>query len=145
MDELHSNILKKWRKICNNGQEKTLENAIWKFVQDQNTISSIDFYKRICYEIDCIITQNPKEVNSIIHNLNHKLFDWDRIEWVPFKELEINEVKYIEEPVKVEDGIHQCKNCGSKKTYSYQKQIRSGDEAMTLFIQCVNCQKQWKQ
>lgn len=43
------------------------------------------------------------------------------------------------------DGAFTCGSCKSKKTHFYQMQTRSADEPMTLFIQCLNCQRRWKQ
>ena len=37
----------------------------------------------------------------------------------------------------------ECNRCGSNKTYSYTKQIRSGDEATTVFAICCKCNNRW--
>lgn len=42
-----------------------------------------------------------------------------------------------------EDGAIECIKCGGKKTYSYQKQVRSSDEGFTTFNFCFSCEKQW--
>eukprot|EP00514_Thraustochytrium_sp_LLF1b_P012448 CAMPEP_0184560722 /NCGR_PEP_ID=MMETSP0199_2-20130426/47058_1 /TAXON_ID=1112570 /ORGANISM="Thraustochytrium sp., Strain LLF1b" /LENGTH=329 /DNA_ID=CAMNT_0026958029 /DNA_START=721 /DNA_END=1710 /DNA_ORIENTATION=- len=42
-------------------------------------------------------------------------------------------------------GLFKCGRCGSKKTTHYQKQTRSADEPMTVFIQCSNCPHRWRQ
>jgi DNA-directed RNA polymerase subunit M/transcription elongation factor TFIIS len=38
-----------------------------------------------------------------------------------------------------------CKRCKKRECTYYELQTRSADEPMTLFIQCVNCGKQWRQ
>lgn len=38
-----------------------------------------------------------------------------------------------------------CGKCKKNKCTFYEKQIRSGDEGMTLFIHCVNCGHKWRQ
>lgn len=38
-----------------------------------------------------------------------------------------------------------CAKCKKNKCSFYEKQIRSGDEGMTLFIRCVNCGHKWRQ
>lgn len=38
-----------------------------------------------------------------------------------------------------------CAKCKKNKCSFYEKQIRSGDEGMTLFIHCVNCGHKWRQ
>lgn len=50
----------------------------------------------------------------------------------------------IVNPPQVEEGVHKCSQCGSKKTWSYQLQTRSADEPMTNFVTCVSCGKRWK-
>ena len=42
------------------------------------------------------------------------------------------------------DGAFTCGRCKSKKTTYYQIQVRSADEPMTTFVQCLNCGKRWK-
>lgn len=38
-----------------------------------------------------------------------------------------------------------CAKCKKNQCTFYEKQIRSGDEGMTLFIHCVNCGHKWRQ
>lgn len=39
----------------------------------------------------------------------------------------------------------KCKRCGKRDTIYTQKQTRSADEPMTLFIRCVPCGNKWRQ
>lgn len=39
----------------------------------------------------------------------------------------------------------QCKRCGKRECTYYELQTRSADEPMTIFIQCLNCGKHWRQ
>jgi DNA-directed RNA polymerase subunit M/transcription elongation factor TFIIS len=39
----------------------------------------------------------------------------------------------------------QCSRCKGKKVSYYELQTRSGDEATTLFMNCLICGKKWKQ
>jgi len=39
----------------------------------------------------------------------------------------------------------RCSRCQKKMTTYYEMQTRSADEPMTIFINCMNCGKQWKQ
>ncbi len=39
----------------------------------------------------------------------------------------------------------QCKRCHKRECTYYELQTRSADEPMTIFIQCVNCGKHWRQ
>ena len=50
---------------------------------------------------------------------------------------------YLVNPFEVSEGVVECKKCGSKKTYSCQRQCRGSDEPMTTFSKCVNCGNEW--
>jgi DNA-directed RNA polymerase subunit M/transcription elongation factor TFIIS len=39
----------------------------------------------------------------------------------------------------------QCNGCKMRKCTYYELQTRSADEPMTIFIQCLNCNKRWTQ
>ncbi len=49
---------------------------------------------------------------------------------------------FVVNPVEVVEGLFKCR-CGSKKTFSFQKQTRSSDESITVFITCAQCQHRW--
>ena len=36
-----------------------------------------------------------------------------------------------------------CPECGNKRAYYMQIQIRSADEPMTIFYKCTACRKMW--
>ena len=42
-------------------------------------------------------------------------------------------------------GGFKCRRCGSDKTQYMQKQTRSADEPMTVFFECMNCGKRWRE
>lgn len=42
-------------------------------------------------------------------------------------------------------GIGKCRYCASKELIFSMKQLRSGDEPMTVFVRCVLCNKQWRE
>lgn len=45
---------------------------------------------------------------------------------------------------RVPEGAYQCARCKSKKTVYTQLQTRSADEPMTVYIQCLQCERRWK-
>lgn len=72
--------------------------------------------------------------------------DWNHPVFLEFKIKLDEEDKFVENPVMdIEEGIIQCNKCKSKRTYSYQKQIRSSDEGFTLFVTCANCNASWRE
>lgn len=42
-------------------------------------------------------------------------------------------------------GVGKCRYCPSTELVFAQKQLRGGDEPMTIFVRCVLCNKQWRQ
>ena len=41
-------------------------------------------------------------------------------------------------------GMYKCARCGSTRTTNFQKQTRSADEPMTVFVKCKDCGKRWR-
>lgn len=72
-------------------------------------------------------------------------------EMAPEKWKCVLEKKAKRDASKFENTMHastdmfKCKKCKSKKCSYYELQTRSADESMTIFIQCLDCGKQWKQ
>ncbi len=52
---------------------------------------------------------------------------------------------FITKPMEVEEGVEPCPRCGCKRSYTFQKQVRSGDEGMSTFCTCANpkCRHRW--
>ncbi|KDN40534.1 transcription elongation factor [Tilletiaria anomala UBC 951] len=48
------------------------------------------------------------------------------------------------EEQQAETDAFECSRCRQRKTRYYQKQTRSADEPMTVFVTCVNCNYRWK-
>jgi len=61
------------------------------------------------------------------------------------KEMEKEFDTYQVTPYEVEDGVLQCKKCGSFRVFSASKQVRSGDESTSVFAKCVKCNCSWAQ
>lgn len=38
----------------------------------------------------------------------------------------------------------KCSKCGSENVNATSKQVRSGDEAMTVFYTCLDCKNKWR-
>ena len=60
------------------------------------------------------------------------------------REKQIEEDEFITNPAEVEEGVHECERCGSKRTVSFTLQTQSGDEATAVWAQCVECKKKWE-
>jgi DNA-directed RNA polymerase subunit M/transcription elongation factor TFIIS len=55
------------------------------------------------------------------------------------------EQRILEGNVAMATDRFRCSRCQKKMTTYYEMQTRSADEPMTIFINCMNCGKQWKQ
>lgn len=103
-------------------------------------ISNESNYLQNIYETMCLL----KPVNEILTQIKSNRLGINSVE---FSELHISqqeENEFIIKPFEVEEGILQCKECGSKKTYSYTKQVRSGDEGTSVFATCSQCGFSWR-
>jgi transcription elongation factor S-II len=72
-----------------------------------------------------------------------KLMDTSRLDWEQANEDKINEMCGIKGEL-LKASLFTCARCKSVKTTSTQKQTRSADEPMTVFVLCLNCGKRWK-
>jgi transcription elongation factor S-II len=72
-----------------------------------------------------------------------KLMDTRRLDWDQANEGKINEMCGIKGDL-LQASLFTCGRCKSVKTTSTQKQTRSADEPMTVFVLCLNCGKRWK-
>lgn len=65
------------------------------------------------------------------------------LDWEASNEDKINEQCGITGDL-LNASLFTCKRCNSTKTTSTQKQTRSADEPMTVFVFCMNCGNRWK-
>lgn len=72
-----------------------------------------------------------------------KVIDASRLDWEQANEDKINEMCGIKGDL-LKASLFTCGRCKSTKTTSTQKQTRSADEPMTVFVLCLNCGKRWK-
>jgi transcription elongation factor S-II len=72
-----------------------------------------------------------------------KLIDSKRLDWDQANEDKINKQCGIQGDL-LQASLFTCGRCKSVKTTSTQKQTRSADEPMTVFVLCLNCGKRWK-
>ncbi len=58
--------------------------------------------------------------------------------WSQITQVDNDDLQIIEEPIHVSsESLIKCRKCGANTNFS-QSQTRSGDEAMTVFIECKN-------
>jgi len=128
--------------------EKAVFNHVVRFFKKENiklTLKSPQFRHKYSHEIFSIMSLSKSKMTFL--EIKSKFDeDLDHFSRGTYKSEKINDEKklrlitHVSEPV---SGIHKCK-CGCDKVYSYELQIRSGDEGMTVFLQCSSCGKKWR-
>ena len=95
--------------------------------------------------------------NTLIKKIFNNKFDLKNIAFMTYQELfpehwkQLLDEKYKREMAIYEDkpeamtDMFKCGRCKQKKCTYYELQTRSADEAMTIFITCVNCGNRWRQ
>lgn len=83
--------------------------------------------------------EKTEERNAEINRLQESR----RLDWETANEGKINEMCGIKGDL-LRASLFTCGRCKSIKTTSTQKQTRSADEPMTVFVLCLNCGKRWK-
>jgi transcription elongation factor S-II len=73
----------------------------------------------------------------------NRLQESRRLDWETANEGKINDMCGIKGDL-LSASLFTCSRCKSVKTTSTQKQTRSADEPMTVFVLCINCGKRWK-
>jgi len=107
----------------------------------QNT-ETIDQYQELCMYIVTQIQAGSK-LNDLLSMIKKKKFGFNSNYFEDVRASLDEQQNFIENPFEVDEGVLECK-CGSRKTISFSKQIRSGDEGTTVFAKCVTCGKTWK-
>lgn len=86
--------------------------------------------------------QTEAKAKEVAETVN-KLRDSRRLDWERANEKKINEMCGIRGEM-LKASLFTCGRCKSIKTTSTQKQTRSADEPMTVFVLCLNCGNRWK-
>lgn len=123
----------------NESNIKILEKNI--YLKSLETDDNIKYYNAYIYQvIGDIITNN--KLNVVLNNIKNNRLLWEHESFHIIKKKIEEQDDFIVNPFEVEEGVLQCK-CGSKRVFSYSKQVRSGDESSTTFAQCVVCKSKW--
>lgn len=88
---------------------------------------------------ELLSAEKAKERDETVKHLQ----DSRRLDWEQANEGKINEMCGIKGDL-LKASLFTCGRCKSVKTTSTQKQTRSADEPMTVFVLCLNCGNRWK-
>jgi DNA-directed RNA polymerase subunit M/transcription elongation factor TFIIS len=94
---------------------------------------------------------NGKKLKELIENIKNGNLGWRHSSFKQMQNMLDEQNDFIENPFAVEEGVLECKArdkngivCGSKRVFSYQRQVRSADEPMTTFASCCQCGTKWQ-
>lgn len=155
------NLINKFVK--NKKQSKVIESSIYNFILENISYDSIDYDDNISkslYEfklhtiIENLNSQSTIKNNYLLKAIKSKKIDLHNIaylenfeifpnKWKDIMNKEIENERY-KKLISTTDEF-KCGNCKKNKCIFIEKQTRSADEPMTLFIECQFCHNRWKQ
>ena len=115
-----------------------------------NTRNEQEYFEYL-YQVIGLILQGRKEghdktfvLQHILDFLHNQKFEWNHPMYKKYVQIENEQIDFLSSPMEVEEGVIQCGKCGSRKTLSFAKQTRSGDESTSVFAQCTGCGNKWQ-
>jgi len=148
---MRDDIIGMFNQYFNKKDSKSIENNIYSIVfnNSDDDDANLEKYQHITYNILSIL-KRYKESKEIVKSAvggARSVTDLEDSMYMTHKQLKENQKmrdEYITSPVDVEEGVMQCNKCGSMRTFSTQKQVRSADEGFSTFCMCANCGAKWR-
>lgn len=138
-------ILTKLLPVWGGSDEQAKQLASLRYV-DETPIISPDRRDIIREVIGMLIYQDFEEVVDFLTDApNPEFILWDQESMDEGKNKVIREIAIQQAEEVGVKGVGRCRYCPSTELVYASKQLRSGDEAATIFVRCVLCQKQWRQ
>ena len=78
-------------------------------------------------------------LNQVMEQVKKREIGWEHPNFESIAHDFQEQDDFLEKPPQVEEGVMECKKCGSRRTFSFSKQTRRSDESATVFIRCSNC------
>jgi DNA-directed RNA polymerase subunit M/transcription elongation factor TFIIS len=93
---------------------------------------------------DLADTTDEEKIKTYIEDvIKQGKLGWDHTSFSDVKQSQQEQDDYILNPFEAEEGVVECKKCGSSKVYSLSVQTRAADEPMTTMAQCTICKTRW--
>lgn len=136
---------KTFKPIMGKDNREKIFNFI-KSIVDEEVISQEERYDLllyIMYEIHTEWNSLPKLEDLFLY-IKRKKIGYNHNEFKFIRDCFQEEEDFIMNPPVIEEGVISCKKCKSKRTFSFNKQTRSSDEQVTVFVRCVDCGSQFR-
>ena len=101
-------------------------------------------YKAIIYQT-VINFHNSHKIKDVYREIKMRKILWKHKTLKKIADDMIEQNDFIENPFEIEEGIHLCFKCGSRRVFSYNKQVRGSDEGTSVFCECVACHAKWNE
>jgi DNA-directed RNA polymerase subunit M/transcription elongation factor TFIIS len=110
-----------------------LKKYIKSYISDEAIVNDV------IYEVGFLLKQDKQNLKDVFDLLKEgKLFkNHPNFVEISKKLKEMDE--FMDKPFEVTEGVNVCNKCNSKRTLSYNRQTRSGDEGMTVYVFCIDC------
>lgn len=134
------NAINKSEKFC-----KTMEKYIYRQTLKEDEEDQLNFYFRVIYQNCGTLLKNldQKDNTDVLKKVMNGCVGWNDECYDSIRVRIEEHDEYIVNPFEVVEGIVECPKCHNNKTWSNQKQLRGGDEAMTRLSKCVTCGHEW--
>lgn len=106
----------------------------------QLILGQVDSKELVKMSADQLVSDEKRKE---IEKAKKSMMDANMLDWDTQNEDKINKMCGITGDL-LKASLFTCGRCKSIKTTSTQKQTRSADEPMTVFVLCLNCNKRWK-
>lgn len=116
--------------------EKNLYNSFGEEEVDESM-----YFDRLYEVCHLLSTSTLKEVNE---KLKNGKIGWNSEQFEEERKKQEEKDEFLTNPFNVEEGVSKCEKCGSNKTYSVSKQVRSADEGFSTFCLCLKCGAKWR-
>jgi DNA-directed RNA polymerase subunit M/transcription elongation factor TFIIS len=121
---------------------ETFEKYIYNHVESSNSICS-EKYNWYIYQTVGLLLKDSSTFKNTFKNVKDGKIGWDSTIYESISSKIKEHDEYLVKPFEVVEGVAQCGKCGSKKTWSIAKQMRSGDEGTSTISRCVECGHHW--
>lgn len=119
--------------------EKYIFEAASSSIDNEDQIE--DNYNEYIYQVIGDIIAGNK-LKSTLSNIKAGKLGWYHPSFDETKFKLEEQDNFIMNPFEVAEGVLECR-CGSKRVFSFQRQLRGSDEPMTTFAECVSCHSKW--
>jgi transcription elongation factor S-II len=160
-EQFRSNIRAKINEKLNNEKhssnlEKGIFNYALKEADQRKIVKKWDNKHFVQIYLDRLRSIYTNLNDNIIEQINSESIKAHVVAFMTHQELnpdkwqELIDKKIIKDKNKFESNLEAstdtftCRKCKSNKCTFYQQQIRSADEPMTTFVQCLDCGNRWK-